>query len=187
MQPFSFIMAISTTEDTIMKLVTYFQANQAKTRLTMVTKTTVKMNKKDVATKSVANPFKEIFKIQAVVVDVNADYEDKVNDQRVAEGEMPDFEKQNMVWGSHVGNSAIIENNGQLYLQTIEVSKLGDVQYIDGNGKVIEYSAIKPFIPNYTKPVSQGLDNEVKVRSFKLTSIVEAVIKTKNGIIELVV
>lgn len=170
-----------------MNLVTYFQANTAKTRLTMVTKTAVKMNKKDVATKSVANPFKEIFKIQTVVVDVNADYEDKVNDQRVAEGEMPDFEKQNMVWGSHVGHSAIIENNGQLYLQTIEVSKLGDVQYIDGNGKVIEYSAIKPFIPNYTKPVSQGLDNEVKVRSFKLTSIVEAVIKTKNGIIELVV
>lgn len=180
-------MTKSTTEDTIMNLVTYFQENQAKTRLTMVTKTAVKMNKKDVATKSVANPFKEIFKIQTVVVDVNADYEDKVNDQRVAEGEMPDFEKQNMVWGSHVGNSAIIENNGQLYLQTIEVSKLGDVQYIDGNGNVIEYSAIKPFIPNYNKPVSQGLDNEVKVRSFKLTSIVEAVIKTKNGIIELVV
>lgn len=169
-----------------MKLVTYFQANQAKTRLTLVTKTVVKMNKKDVATKSVANPFSVVFKLQTVVVDVNADYEDKVNDQRVAEGDMPDFEKQ-AIWGSHVGNSAIVENHGQLYLQTIEVAKLGQSEYIDVNGNVVDYDLIKPFIPAYTKPVSQGLDNEVKVRTFKLSSIIEAVIKTKHGVIELVV
>ena len=72
-------------------LVNFFSKYQAATRAVVVTRTPVKMNKKDVATKEIPNPFTEVFKVQTIEVELNADYEQKVNDQRLLEGIAQDF------------------------------------------------------------------------------------------------
>jgi hypothetical protein len=144
----------------------------------MKTKTEVRMNKKDVATKSVANPFGKIYKLQEVIVEINRIYEDTVNDERVMEGKKASFEAEGLPWGTAVNNIVILKD-GMPYIKTIETGKVGSATYLTETGQVIKYSDIAPFIPNYTGSTKQGLVDEVKVRTFKISSILE--ISFNNG------
>lgn len=142
------------------------------TKVVLYTKTLVKMNKKDVETKSIPNTFGDVYKNSTVLVTMNSSYEDRVNETRIFEGKTSDFVAQEMKYGKMVGN-ALLENNDQLYIKCIEESKLGESVYTLANGEVIPYTEIKPFIPaSKSKSVSQDIENEVKVRNFKLSSII---------------
>lgn len=152
-------------------LVKYIKGLRSTQVATIVAITDVKMNKKDTATKSVANPFQlGVRKVQTIQVTVNDQYENKVNDAREAEGKEGNFEVAPLQWGEHVSN-CVIEHKGQLYVQTIVVEKDANPTYINGAGADVAYSDIKPFMPPYNPATRQQLDDEVKVRTWKLGSI----------------
>jgi hypothetical protein len=57
-------------------------------------------------------------------------------------------------------------------LNTIEESKLGSPVYEDENGVEVKYDDLKPFIPAYNAAPKQGLENDIKVRTFKLENVI---------------
>ena len=152
-------------------LVNFFTNYKAATRAVIVTRTPVKMNKKDVATKQIANPFAEVYKVQTIEVELNADYEQKVNDQRLIEGAAQNFEAEGRSWGKHV-NGAIVEKNGQFYLHTILIGKVGKAKYETASGREVNYDDLLPFIPVYNSNPKQQLEDDVKVRDFKLSNVI---------------
>ncbi len=137
---------------------------------TIVAITAVRLNKFDTETKTRRNPYGEIRKVQTIRVKVNDDYEGNVNDARDAEGKADDFEVAPLQWGEHVSR-AVIENKGQLYLQTIVLETDAHPTYIDERGYRVAYEAIRPFFPPYRPNARQELDAEVKVRTWKMESI----------------
>lgn len=169
-----------------MTMTSFFAANTNKMTATLATKTVVKMNKKDVSTKTIANPHGTVYKIQRVHVELNGDYEKNVNQSRAVEEKEQDFVKGDLKWGQHKFGKAIIEKDGGLYLQTTELGKVGNVEYVDENGNPVEYSAIKPFMPVYKPSAKQGLEDEVKIRTFKYESVLEVIIKTDTLVLKLV-
>jgi len=169
-----------------MTMTSFFAMNQSKMNATLATKTLVKMNKKDVATKQIPNPHGNVYKIQRVHVELNGDYELNVNQSRAVEEKEQDFTKGDLKWGRHAYGKAIIENDGKLYLQTTELGKVGKVEYVDENGNPVDYESIKPFMPVYKPSAKQGLEDEVKIRTFKYESVLEIIIKTDTLVLKLV-
>jgi len=153
-------------------LIAFFNHYTSQVRAKIVTRTPVKLNKKDVATKTMPNPFEVVYKIQTVEVDIGADYQDKVNDARLLEGDLDkSFRSGERAWGEHV-NKAIVENDGQFYLNVIEVAKVGSPVYELLDGTRVDYSVFEAFVPEYKGSVKQRLQDEVKVRSFKLENVI---------------
>lgn len=152
-------------------LVKFFDNNTKPMKANIVTRTPVKMNKKDVATKQIANPHGAVYKVQTIAVELNANYEIKVNTERMLEGKEQDFEVEQRKWGVRV-NGSIVEKNGQFYLNTIEEEKIGTPTYETATGEKVEYDALKPFIPAYNPVAKQGLESDVKVRAFKLEHVI---------------
>ena len=153
------------------ELINFFNNFKSCQRATIVTKTPVKMNKKDVATKQIENPNGEVFKVQTIVVEFNADYQGKVNDQRLLEGVAQDFVSEGRSWGKHV-NGSIVENHGQFYLHCVEIEKQGKAVYETKGGKKVDYADLLAFIPKYNGTAKQELEDEVKVRDFKLQNVI---------------
>jgi hypothetical protein len=141
------------------------------TQVVLHTKTLVKMNKKDVETKTIVNPYEKIYKISSVLVTLNSNYEKRVNDERSAEDKDADFKAQEMKYGKMVGN-ALLENKDQLYIKCIEEEKIGKSKYFTDTDEEISYSEFEKFIPVKKSSGSQNLGNEVKVRNFKIESII---------------
>jgi hypothetical protein len=154
----------------IMNIVEFAKIVKPDTKAILQTKTVVKMNKKDVDTKSIPNPHTEVFKINTIKVTMNADYQYRVNEQRIKEGNSANFEAKSMGYGQMVGN-ALLENNGQLYIKCIEENRIGVPIYVDAANNVIEYDELKPFIPS-RKSNGQGVEEEIKVRNFKVDSVI---------------
>lgn len=152
-------------------LVRFFNDNQSAVKGNIVTRTPVKMNKKDVATKTIENPNGAVYKVQTINVELNAEYEIKVNTARMLEGKEQDFEVEARKWGVH-NNKSIIEKNGQLYLQVIEGDRIGSPVYETEAGVEVKYDDLKPFIPAYNASAKQGLETDVKVRTFKLENVI---------------
>lgn len=171
-----------------MSMTSFFAANTAPLHgVVMTAKTEVKLNKKDVATKSIPNPFGKIFKVYKAVVSINKDYEKDVNQNRAIEGTEQDFQKEGLKWGHHAHGKAIIEKDGSLYLQTIVEGYRGGSEYFDEAGNPVNLSDIKPFMPvKKAEAPKQGLEDAVMVRTFKYESILQLAIKTDSLVINLV-
>lgn len=161
------------------ELVRFFNEFQSACKGNIVTRTPVKMNKKDVATKTIANPHGAIYKVQTNNVELNAEYEMKVSTARMLEGKEQDFEVEGRKWGVH-NNKSIIEKNGQLYLQAIEGDKIGTPVYETENGTEVSYDELKAFIPAYNSSKKQDLEVDVKVRTFKLENVIGMFIPSKQ-------
>jgi len=145
-------------------LVQYIAGLRSTQVATLVAITDVKMRK-------TGNPYVAgVRKVQKIQVTVNDNYENKVNDVREAEDKPADFQVAPLQWGEHVSN-AVIEHNGQLYVQTLVVERDANPVYIDSNGNNVAYEAIKPYLPPYNPARRQQLDDEIKVRTWKLSSI----------------
>ena len=154
------------------ELIKFFDHFKSAQRATIVTKTPVKMNKKDVATKTIENPLvDDVFKVQTIEVEFNADYAGKVNDQRLLEGVAQDFVAEGRSWGKHV-NGSIVEHQGNFYLHCVEIEKKNDVIYERRNGKKVEKSEFEAFMPPYRGTAKQELEDDVKVRDFKLMNVI---------------
>lgn len=153
------------------ELIHFFNNNKMPVKGNVVTRTVVKMNKKDVATKQIANPYEVIYKVQTVAVELNAQYENRVNSARMFEGKEQNFEAEERKWGGHV-NASIIKHGEELYLSVVEESKVGTPVYETETGDEVSYDDLLPFLPVRKPAPKQALDNEVKVRTFKLTNVI---------------
>ena len=157
----------------------FFNKMTAPLHAQLVTRTPVKMNKKDVATKTIANPFDVVYKIQTINVEINADYQARVNEQRILEQMPATFVAESRKWGEHV-NGVIVEKDGKLYVNVIEISKIGKPVYEKADGTAVTYEEIAPFIPVYNGSPKQGVDEDVKVRTFKLENVIGLFIPSLN-------
>ncbi len=152
------------------EMIDFLKKNDQEMVVQITTRTEVKMNKKDVATKKILNPFGIVYKTSKIKVKVNFDYQNEVNEQLKVEGKEQTFEAQERKWGEHIAKS-IIEKGSQLYLSVIEIDKIGKSTYRE-NDQDISYEELKPFIPEY-KSSNKILENEVKYRNYKLENIID--------------
>lgn len=171
------MLKLSTQQQLVDFLISYKSAKTA----SFVSKTAVKMNKKDVETKTIPNPYSNVFKVSAFNGEVNFDYEDKVNDARFLEGKSQDFQAGAAVNGLEYVSKALSQKDGTYYIKIVPEKKLIDPIYEKDTGEKIDYKDIKPFIPIYKKPEGQDLEKPVPFRSFKLESIIHMKI---DGVME---
>lgn len=153
------------------ELVNFFNNNKMPVKGNIVSRTPVKMNKRDVATKSIDNPHGAVYKIQTINVEFNPHYEVKVNTARMFEGKEQNFEVEERKWGKHI-NASIVQKDDQLYLMVVEEGRVGAPVYETENGVEVSYDDLQAFMPVYKVAPKQGLDNEVKVRTFKLENVI---------------
>lgn len=168
-------MITLTTHD---QLIDFIGKLTGPTRAVLKSKTSVKLNKKDVETKSIPNPHGDVFKIQEVEVELNAKYEDAVNNARLLEGKQQDFKAGSARWGEFLNNSVLRKDDG-LYVKVIEIGKIGTPTYITDDGEILSEDAIAPFMPVKKGSVKQDVEDQVKVKMFKVSSIRELRIGTK--------
>lgn len=157
--------------NTTAELIHFFNCNKMPVKGNIVTRTPVKMNKRDVATKSIANPHGAVYKVQTINVELNAQYETRVNTARMFEGKEQNFEVEDRKWGEHV-NASIVKHGEELYLSVVEESKVGSPVYETENGIEVSYDDLKAFMPVPKAAAKQDLTNEIKVRTFKLTNVI---------------
>lgn len=148
--------------DTISKL-------QGPTLARMISRTEVKMNKKDVATKSNPNPYIGAVKITTQIVELAPKYEAAVNEQRESEGKEADFQASARKWGVNIGNG-IVEKEGKFYVSFIAKEHVLN-SYLFGD-QVISKEDLDPYIPA-KKPGSgvQGVENAIAFRSIAAENI----------------
>lgn len=184
-------------------LVQFFNAFRAPARAMIVTRTPVVVRQKDVATKSIENVLfngkteaTTVFKLQTAIVDLNANYEGEVNNVRALEDKATNFDVEERKWGEHV-NATIIKKGDTLYMQTIEIEKVFAVYEMDRvklddkgnavmvNGKpvleayTVPYDDFAMFVPEAKPSPKQALNNDVKVRAFKLDNVIGVNIENK--------
>jgi hypothetical protein len=154
-----------------MNIVDYIKNLTQETAIIIQTETEVKMNKKDVETKTEPNPYIGAVKKSLQIVKVNPNYEREVNDQREDEGKERTFEASERKWGTALGNG-VIENNGKMYISYIPVSTI-ETSYEDSNGEKIEYSELEKFIPKKkdSSAEKQGVEDVVKFRMIAVENI----------------
>jgi hypothetical protein len=120
------------------------------------------------------NPYIGAVKVQGVRVSINENYEQMVNNQREVEEKSADFKAEGLKWGECTDN-VVVEHNGGLYIKTIELSRDPNAVYML-NDEVIDYELLRPFVPVYKPSPKQALAEDVKVRTFKIDSIVAVVV-----------
>lgn len=105
---------------------------------------------------------------------INFIYKNSVNNQRLRENKIDDFEPMPRSWGVRLKYKnyifPLVYYKGNFYLE-IKVTKILNTQY-ELNGKVYTYEDIKEFI--YKKKQStnrQKLNNPVILRDYKISSI----------------
>lgn len=153
-------------------IIKYFNENQQVTQAKIIAKTVVKLNKKDVATKTEHHEFNsDIYKIQQYIVELNKKYSEQVNEVRAQENKSQDFIAEKRKMGGVNINNCIIDKDGQLYITTI-LKSTGNTSYLYNN-KQIEKSTFEKFLPIKKDYNNQGIDNKVIVNTFKLENIVE--------------
>ena len=164
------MITLSTKDELIGFLLQY----KSVAKVTIVSRTQVKMNKKDVATKTIANPFKEAWKVSMFEAEINSSYEDKVNDTLLVEGKAPVFEAKDAKWGTSLSKS-IDEQNGFHYLKVMPDKNTVPSTYEDSDGKKLVYSDLEPWIPVRAPSTpdtnGQGTDATVQYRKYKIESI----------------
>lgn len=134
----------------------------------MITRTEVKMNKKDVATKSIPNPYVGAVKVTTQIVELAPKYEAAVNEQREAEGKEADFQASARKWGTNLGNG-LVENNGKIYVSFIAKEHVLN-SYLFGD-KVIEKSELDAFIPPKKPNDKQGVESAITFRNISAENI----------------
>jgi hypothetical protein len=168
--------------DSVDKLSTVLQAIDNPTDATIVTKTLLKMNKKDVATKSKPNPYNAVWKIQTKHVTLNPKYEQAVNEQRAAEEKSEDFVAKERKWGVPIGNGMLMKD-GSFYLKmivnSVETPYYALVQTDPTDvSQMVDYDLLSPFVPVPSAPKTQGVNEAVKFISVGMENVLHVVGET---------
>lgn len=108
-------------------------------------------------------------------------YKNRVGHQLFVEGKSNDgYKPKDRAWGTRVGNSPIIEHNGERYLEFIVEAPVSTVYMVEG--KITDPQFIDGFPePRERNEDSQGgVEKEIKIRCIKeenILSIVDLVTK----------
>jgi hypothetical protein len=102
---------------------------------------------------------------------LNADYGAAVNARRGAEGKAADFVPGPRKWGVKVEGTPLIRHKDQLYLE-YQVAEVLAVRY-ELDGRPIEAASLEPWLPARSQGASQGLDDQVVIRTLKLDNLVD--------------
>lgn len=123
------------------------------------------------------NELGPIYKRATVVVELNASYQDAVNNQRAAEYKPSNFVAEQRKWGEADGTMVV--NKDEMYLNTLLKETVGTPTYFNIHGIQIDEGEFKRFRSTAKRPSNQGLDNPIQVRTYKLSSIVSVL--TSDG------
>ena len=134
----------------------------------IITRTEVKMNKKDIKTKTIQNPYVGAVKVTTQIVELNPQYEKTVNEQLTTENKESDFEASSRKWGQNIGNG-LVENNGKMYVSFIPKKHILNT-YMLGD-KIIEKTELDSFIPIKKDKNDQGTETPVLFRTISLENI----------------
>ena len=148
-------------------ILTLLNSITSETTLKIQTRTAVKLLKKDKEGK--ANNLGEVYKVAEHVVVVGKSYQEAVNEQRTVESKEADFVAESRVWG--INSGIFVLRGEEQYLNTILVSSK-TINYENEDGEVSAESVYK-FMSKSNSSSRQGVDELVKVRTFKLSSIIE--------------
>jgi hypothetical protein len=140
-------------------------------QIKLITLTDVKLKKNTVFT----NPIK---KLSNAIVEVNFDYKTDVNEARKLEGIKEEFTASSRKWGKHIeGSTCLIEHETtkEKYLNCKLISKDKKVEYIDGSKTTnpIPIETIQPYLPAVSPSKTQGVENQIVINTYKLSSIKE--------------
>ena len=146
------------------------QALTGPTKARITIDTEVKMNKKDVETKKIANPYMGARKIVEMIVTLAPQYEAAVNEARESEGKETDFEAGARKWGDNLGNG-IVQKGDKLYVSFIAESVESTSYFMDGTE--ISKDLLKPYMPikKVDPTKGQGVENVVQFRTVSLENI----------------
>lgn len=145
-----------------LELVEFFQRTQHGQGL-FDTTTEVRMNKK-------GNPYLGSVKVQTAEVKWGVNYEERVNLIRQIEFKATTFRAEGLKWGTCDDNIVVHHPLNDPYIKTIFLRNIGVPTYWH-KGQQIDFSRLMPYMPQYYGSPKQGLDNEVKVRTFMLKNI----------------
>lgn len=134
------------------------------------------MRKKDVATRSVENPFSVVRKICKRAVTLNPVYVKAVNEQRKQEGNTEEFVGSKHRWATTVCNTFKVKGD-QLYLSMIINKELLGPFYFgisapNNNAFMLDNALVEQFIPKNDTAHYQGLETAVKYTSMILDNVV---------------
>ena len=142
----------------------------------VMTVTEPKMVVKDRTTKE-PNPYLgKVKKITHTVLSIGNNYESAVNNRLTKEGKENDFVAQGITGRVHISDMILesVKDPNQHYLEVFAMTNTPPkVEYRMDDGTIVPIEKIKPFLPVVKENEGQGLDNPVKVLSYKLESIVE--------------
>lgn len=130
---------------------------------------------------------KKLCKGHQVILYGTPGYEAKVKRHLVAEGKNPEsFKAGPLPWGEHIPGTPFIDNKGERYLQVVFLKPAKDIEYLAtteivlpeainnrfrySEGEYINKNDI-PGLEDRTGSEHQGLDNQVVVRAYKISSI----------------
>jgi uncharacterized protein with ATP-grasp and redox domains len=114
---------------------------------------------------------------------LNANYEKSVNKQRVKEGNNLPFLSSGRTWGLRLPESPIVYNEKkQMYYLVTRILSSNTAEYLLEN-QVIDKRLIEEFLQGPSRSNSQGVENEIIVRDFKMSSIQEVRV---NGMVYIV-
>lgn len=146
---------------------------------TIVTETEPTMRKTN-------NPlFDKVVKQSRMNVTLNFNYENSVNSQRAKEGADTDFEASPRKWGERIKGTMLVSHKGMVYVEAKMNGKPQETVYLHKDTRnVISKEAIDDFLP---KPKSnkdhQGVEKEIILRDFMITSIKEIAIKGTHYVV----
>lgn len=151
-----------------MSNLTLLQAITEETKLNLVTKTEVKLLKKD--KEGNKNELPKIYKIANQIVIVNKSYVKAVNEQRERENKAADFVAEAVKFsGPQTG--CVFEYQNNHYVNAILLETIGST-YVTENLEPIELDQFKQFFSTAKTTSRQQVDEEIKVRKFKVDSII---------------
>lgn len=179
---------------TVTELANILANTEATTPITLIADTEVKMNKFLRGDRMQKNSYYgKVRKLQESNVFVNVDYTKAVNKRLTKEGKEADFVAQERTWGERVGNSPIISRRlksgiVKYYLEASFVTNnKPKVEYTlveDGVETPIDKSILEGYLPAQSTSNSQGLDNELAIRTFGLENIKEIRMNKKIYVVQ---
>lgn len=157
--------AIETVNVTEGELVKMLMAITGPKPATITATTEVKMNKTN-------NPYHErVTKRQVSNVFINFSYTNSVNKKLVKEGKEADFVAKPRVWGVHVPGTPLITHKNEFHLEAGFITKNTPKAEYMLDGVVTDKAVFETYLPAKTENKSQGLDEEVVIRTFKICNI----------------
>lgn len=124
--------------------------------------------------KKTGNPYLgRIRKKQTMNVVINFDYANSVNNQLKKEDKEATFVPHARKWGERIQGTCLIQHKGQVYLEAKPNGKPSASEYLF-DGEPIEKAKIALYLPKENSNADhQGVEKEIIIRDFKLSSIAE--------------